>query len=83
MNVFISAHELVTPKIPHFYSLHSWLGLTTMGLFAIQVKNSTPEKETFQYSSQVSLVTKKVNSEHKNLVRICFSGTLSVFTVFL
>ncbi|OXA58732.1 cytochrome b reductase 1 isoform X3 [Folsomia candida] len=30
------AHELVTPKIPHFYSLHSWLGLTTMGLFAIQ-----------------------------------------------
>lgn len=31
------SHELVTPKIPHFYSLHSWLGLTTMGLFAIQV----------------------------------------------
>jgi len=29
-------HEFGSPKIPHFYSLHSWLGLTTMGLFAIQ-----------------------------------------------
>jgi hypothetical protein len=29
-------HELSSPPIPHFYSLHSWLGLTTMGLFAIQ-----------------------------------------------
>ena len=23
--------------IPHFYSIHSWMGLTTMGLFALQV----------------------------------------------
>merc|ERR1739838_1244506 len=22
--------------IPHFYSIHSWMGLTTMGLFALQ-----------------------------------------------
>jgi len=27
-------HEIA--RIPHFYSLHAWLGLTTMGLFAIQ-----------------------------------------------
>jgi len=30
------SHESAFPKIPHFYSLHSWLGLATMGLFAIQ-----------------------------------------------
>ena len=35
-------HEMSSPKIPNFYSLHSWLGLTTMGLFAIQVRHINP-----------------------------------------
>ncbi|KAK7865795.1 hypothetical protein R5R35_001261 [Gryllus longicercus] len=29
-------HELQQPPLPHFHSLHSWLGLVTMGLFALQ-----------------------------------------------
>ena len=24
--------------VPHFYSIHSWLGLGALGMFAIQVK---------------------------------------------
>ncbi|CAH0555999.1 unnamed protein product [Brassicogethes aeneus] len=29
-------HNMARPTMPNFYSIHSWVGLVTMGLFAIQ-----------------------------------------------
>ena len=31
------SRNMNVPPIANFWSLHSWMGLTTMGLFAIQV----------------------------------------------
>ena len=33
--------SLRTNPIPHFYRIHSWLGLGAMGLFTLQVKNKS------------------------------------------
>ena len=39
--------SLRTNPIPHFYSIHSWLGLGAMGLFTLQVNNRERNKTSF------------------------------------
>ena len=35
------SHNHSTPPIPHMFSLHSWIGVSTLGFFAIQITLGT------------------------------------------
>lgn len=46
--------SLRTNPIPHFYSIHSWLGLGAMGLFTLQVNTREQNKSLLNQTSHCS-----------------------------
>jgi len=58
----LESHNRATPEpIPNFYSLHSWMGFVTMGLFGLQVRKCffilpfTHNLDLFFYLSRISI----------------------------